>query len=99
MLLRLEDATPVYQELMRDYEDHLPVHAAYLHSLDADKVCLYCIGSIALCFLFCLQDRLQRLIEVIAAAKMVIQKIDVKSLLLFLGLKTDTRSDASTIKA
>ena len=44
------------------------------------------------------KNRLQRLREVMAAAKLVISQIDTKALLLYFGMKTDTRSDAAAIR-
>lgn len=32
-----ESATQ-YQELLKDYESHIPLHVARMHALDADKV-------------------------------------------------------------
>lgn len=46
----------------------------------------------------CMQDRMSKLPELVAAAKCVIENVDSNALLSYFGLKTDLRQGAPAIK-
>lgn len=49
-------------------------------------------------WVFCVQDRMSKLPELVAAAKCVIDSVDSNALLSYFGLKTDLRQGAPAIK-
>ena len=47
---------------------------------------------------FAFQERLSKLKDIIELAKFILSKIDQQALLVYYGMKSDTRPDAATIK-
>ncbi|GFS05147.1 tripeptidyl-peptidase [Elysia marginata] len=80
----LESTNDLYEELRKNHPEHVPVLLARISAIEAAEKEKVCEESNK---------------TIIKLCKEAIALIDVNSLLVYFGIKTDTRPDASTIKS
>lgn len=102
-VLDLEQAEKIYQEVVDEFPDFLPIHMSLIQKLELSDAksaiqwpFTYKTSIHKFLNIETLKTNLKRIQEL---ANLIINGIDVGALLAFYGLKTDSRSDALKIKS